>query len=239
MLNLKPKVLSIGLLLFLGLCSCEQEKDLYYEHLSTTEGTIYEQLKKDGRFELYLQVVDKVPSAERLKYTGSFTVFPPTDEAFERFLSNQSRDFKDLTPEELAAIVEYSYTDFALPRRYLTARSEWGYWTTKNDAYKKKTNYIRPAYDENGKRIINEPKYLPLFTNDYFAAVGGSGEEAATYTFFYPETKWNKSGFGVNVASANLVENKEMVACNGFIYPIDEVLLPYNNILKFPTQINR
>lgn len=232
MFMLKHKVLSISLLLCLGLYSCEQEKDLYYERPSTLEGTIYEQLKKDGRFELYLQAVDKVPSAERLKHTGSFTVFPPTDDAFYKFLGEQDKDFADLSDEELAAIVEYSYTDFALPRKFLTTRSEWGYWVDKNDAYKKKTKYIRPAYDEKGYRIINEPKYIPIFSNEYFAAVGGSGEEEATYTFFYPTTAWNKSGFGFNVASANVVENKEMTANNGFIYPVDAVLLPSNNIIE-------
>lgn len=222
------------LLLCISLYSCEQEKGRYYEDAKKAlQGSIYQRLEEDGRFTLFLKAIDETPSAERLKFTGSFTIFPPTDDAFQAYLKETSKSFESMTEQEIAEIVEYCYTDFAFPRKYLTTRSEWSTWILDNQgAFRKLTKYSREPKLEDGKLIINKPKYLPIFSNEYFKQVGCSGIEAFTYNTLYPNTEWDTAGFGFNVAGANVIQNEEMSADNGFIYPVDKVLTPENNIIE-------
>ena len=77
------------------LTSCEKE-------LLVPEGTkpewlgesIYEELRSGkhltGTFNTYLRLVDDLEYAEVLSRTGSKTIFPASDEAFERFFQNNS-----------------------------------------------------------------------------------------------------------------------------------------------------
>lgn len=212
--------------------SCEQERITYYENKDNSEESIYQILKKDGRFTYYVKVLDITKFAELLDNTGSFTAFPPTDDAFEKYLKEYQVSFESLDKEELRKIAAYSFTDFALPFQYLTTKSEWGFWARgDNTAFKKKTRYSLPPYDEGDYRIINEPKYLHIFTNDYFKAAGGAGKEAETYNYFYPNTVWNANNLGVNVANSNVVK-ADIPAKNGFIYMVDKVLIPPQNIAE-------
>ena len=225
------KVLILFFVLLLFSYSCEQERITYYENKNNTEESIYQILKKDGRFTYYIKALDLTEFAALLDNTGSFTAFPPTDDAFTAYLSERSKSFESLSKEELREIVAYSFTDFALPSQYLTTKSEWGFWSRENNAFRKKTRYSVPVYDEDVYKVISEPKYLLLFTNDYFSAVGGSGKEAETYNYFYPNTAWNKNSLGVNVVNANVVE-ADIPAKNGFIYIVDKVLTPPANIAE-------
>ncbi|MFI3332634.1 MAG: hypothetical protein SNI51_02670 [Rikenellaceae bacterium] len=229
----KTTTFLLCLLLCLGLHGCKQEKEIYYERPESSEGAIYEVLAEDGRFELYLRAVDLVPSAERIKFTGSFTVFPPTDDAFNDYLKEKGVTFDELSAAQLDEIVSYSYMDFALSRRYLTLKSEWNTWTTDNySAFRKETKYSRPIINEDGYALYNTPKYLPIFSVEYFTYMGGSGVEAETYNYLYSDIEYNKYGSDFNAAYANCLEKSEMSADNGFIYPVDKVLIPYNNIIE-------
>jgi len=55
-------------------------------------GSIYQELKNpgylEGKFSTYLRLIDDLGYAEKLNRTGSMTVFPANDEAFERFFNS-------------------------------------------------------------------------------------------------------------------------------------------------------
>ena len=78
------------------LASCVDKNELVDEDSrpSWLGGSIYEELQNpgsgllQGSFKYYLQLVEDLGSAEDLKRTGSLTIFPANDEAFERFFAS-------------------------------------------------------------------------------------------------------------------------------------------------------
>ena len=93
-------------------CSDDYELDDEGNYPSWLGGIIYEALKNpaslqgdngqklDGTFSNYLRLIDDLGYAETLGKTGSKTVFPANDEAFERFYRNNSwgvTKYEDLT----------------------------------------------------------------------------------------------------------------------------------------------
>uniref|UniRef100_A0AAY4EJ37 Periostin n=1 Tax=Denticeps clupeoides TaxID=299321 RepID=A0AAY4EJ37_9TELE len=51
--------------------------------IKAAESSIYELLMSDGRFKIFLSLMEKAGLADLLKQEGSYTVFAPTDEAFD------------------------------------------------------------------------------------------------------------------------------------------------------------
>ena len=91
-----------------GFFSCQDRYDLDDEgnYPSWLGSSVYDQLKNPnqdvltGTFNNYLRLIDDLGYTETLQKTGSKTVFPANDEAFERFYQNNSwgvRKYEDLT----------------------------------------------------------------------------------------------------------------------------------------------
>jgi uncharacterized surface protein with fasciclin (FAS1) repeats len=65
------------------------------ENLTASQGNVLK-----GTFTNYLRLIDDLGYAETLAKTGSKTVFPANDEAFDRFYANNSwgvKRYEDLT----------------------------------------------------------------------------------------------------------------------------------------------
>ncbi|MCJ8742457.1 hypothetical protein PDJAM_G00082360 [Pangasius djambal] len=60
------------------------------------EKTMFEMLKADGRFTIFLKLMEKAEMTEMLKQEGSYTIFAPTDEAFKEMSED---DMKLLTSD--------------------------------------------------------------------------------------------------------------------------------------------
>jgi uncharacterized surface protein with fasciclin (FAS1) repeats len=215
------------------LWSCNKyEKEKMYERPEWLKGTLYELLKSDPNHQIYATALEITGYADKLGRTGSYTLFVPTDAAFNTFLSGYGGDIKNVPLELLKGIVEYSIVNFTLTRDLLTAYSEWGYWNKSvHKSFKKKTYYIRPNYSEDGKMVCNQWKYIPVYTPEYFNTIGLAGNESSTYQYLYPSIVWNKNGFSANVYNANMV-TIENPAENGLYYGIDKVIVPLNNVAE-------
>jgi uncharacterized surface protein with fasciclin (FAS1) repeats len=213
--------------------SCnELEKEQIYERPEWLKGTLYEQLKNDQNHQIYIKALDLTGYSDKLSRTGSYTLFVPNDAAFNTYLSKYGGDVKNVPVEVLKGIVEYSIVDYPYTRDILTAISQWGYWDkSQNSAFKKKTYYYKPNYPEDGKMVLSQRKYLPLYTVEYFKTIGLAGSDAATYQFLFPTAKWDKGGLGAQAYDANIV-SIENPAENGLYYGIDKVILPLNNIAE-------
>jgi uncharacterized surface protein with fasciclin (FAS1) repeats len=227
----KLKILVFFSLLFLWSCN-ELEKEEIYKRPEWLKGTLYEQLKNDPNHQIYIKALDLTGYSDKLSRTGSYSLFVPNDAAFTTYLSKYGGDLKNVPADVLKGIVEYSIVDYPYTRDILTAISQWGYWDkSQNSAFKKKTYYYRPNYPEDGKMVLNQRKYLPLYTTEYFKTIGMAGNEAATYQYLFPKTNWDKGGFGAMVYDANVV-SIENPAENGLYYGIDKVIPPLNNIAE-------
>ena len=89
-----------------------------YEALSTPEGLNSDAGEVlEGTFKNYVRLIDDLNYAETLGKTGSKTVFPANDEAFERFFQNNSwgvTKYEDLTPAMKRQLLYGSMLDNAL-----------------------------------------------------------------------------------------------------------------------------
>ena len=217
------------------LVSCSKD-DSYYDRPAWLEKPIYDVLKEQGNFTMYLQAVDKTLYSRVLKGAGFYTVFAPNDEAFSKFLSENNYSSIDNVPvSELTKIVGYSMVFNKFTSSHLGDVLTSGQWTS-GQSIKKKTSYYLPIYKEmvNGKEVwvidatsdigdINTPyKYLPIFTSTYFTANGLTAED---YNAFYP----NSTFTGYNVISAAIV-NKDWETENGIIHEVNTVLYPLKNL---------
>ena len=104
-------------------CSCQKDElvpeDTKPEWLGSS---IYEELKSaehlTGTFNTYLRLVDDLGYAEVLSRTGSKTIFPANDEAFERFFASKNpfgvTSYEQLTPAMKKQLLYSSMLDNAM-----------------------------------------------------------------------------------------------------------------------------
>ena len=75
---------------------------LEYARPDNLAGTIYQQLESMGNFTYYLQALDQTDYKEPLVKGGSWTVFAPTDEAFEAYMAAEGiSTIESIPPEKI------------------------------------------------------------------------------------------------------------------------------------------
>lgn len=242
---------SFVVLLFI-ITGCNKTKEEYYGRPGWLEPPIYQQLKDKGNFTNYLACVDKAHFTNQLNGSGYYTVFAPTDEAFELYMSeNGYNSVNDIDSVLAKKLVTYSMC--VTPASYeqiddfqdgtSTATLE----STSNKAFKRTTYYSKWVYQEtdvNGeeKYVIDinsstgvagssskrfsvddfNQKNIPFFTSAYMMQRGIS---ASDYNYFYPNTELTD----FNVVDAKVIE-KDLWAENGIIHIVDKVIPPLSNL---------
>ncbi len=122
---MKKSIFILSLLLTGLMTSCVEKNEEVPadEKPSWLGSSIYQELKNPnpealtGTFNTYLRLVDDLDYAEILDRTGSKTVFPANDEAFERFFSNNNwgvSSYDQLTESQKKLLLYSSMLDNAL-----------------------------------------------------------------------------------------------------------------------------
>lgn len=102
-----------------GFTACKDDYDLDEpgNYPSFLNGPIYSTLKNPessglvGTFKDYIRLIDDLGQADMLDRTGSVTIFPANDEAFQRFYSNNNWGvtcYEDLTAAQKRLLLRYS-----------------------------------------------------------------------------------------------------------------------------------
>lgn len=228
----------MALLLF---AQCKDDYwDQYYSRPEWLEPPIYEVLKNDGRFNLYLQLVDSTMYERILKQASFYTVFAPTDSAVNEYLKEQGyASISEVSAAEADTIVAYSLVYNVFEFDELTDVLTNG-WDTLS-SIKKKTAFYNTIYQEmlpdssmawvvdataNGSYVggDNNYKYVPTYLDRIFTQ---RGLIPTDYEYFYPGISYN----GTNIQGAHVV-TKDMIAENGIIHAIDKVNKPLPNMEK-------
>jgi uncharacterized surface protein with fasciclin (FAS1) repeats len=250
--------------------SCHDDYDLDDEgnYPSWLGGSIYEALSNPGSLESsgqnvlkgtfrnYVRLIDDLGYAETLAKTGSKTVFPANDEAFDRFYKNNSwgvSSYADLTPAMKRQLLYGSMLDNAILVEMLSNISDGATAVLPGQAIKHATaanvidtiTYIRAREDM--------PHNNPYW--DKFAQTGIHLVMDATrpmMVHFTEEqmttnnitTQGENSDFEVITGtpysaadhSAYIFRNKIVspdVTCkNGYIHQMEDVLLPPGNLAE-------
>ena len=188
-----------------------------------------------------LALIDKSGYTPSLSSGGYWTFFAPNDAAFQKyFTANGTTLDKILADTALAGkIVRYALVYNAFQTNHLADyQSPLGY--VPNLAFKRRTTYYDgfmygPTPDgANGVYVTenrnfggyaygdNNNKYIPYFYSTFMTQAGLS---ATDYNYFFPNSTYS----GFNVANASVV-NKDILAENGVIHEIDQVVLPLPNL---------
>lgn len=107
---------AMSLLLVAGMGSCTDDFKYDDSDPDFLGGSIYEYLEGEGNFKNYLRLVDDLDYKEVLSLTGSKTIFPANDEAFERFYQDNPygvRSYDELSYAQKRSLLNSSMVNMA------------------------------------------------------------------------------------------------------------------------------
>jgi uncharacterized surface protein with fasciclin (FAS1) repeats len=237
------------------LFACKKKFEEYYERPASLEAPIYQQLESRGKFTQFLALINKAGYKHTLSAAGYWTLFAPTDSAFQNdpdlaaYLQSRgiTGGISAVDSATAQAIVQYLlvFNGFE-DDRIDDYQSNLG-WVV-NTSFKRRTAYYTGFYKDTsvtGQAMAaiqsnrnntgavnsyyipadNNNKYIPFFTTDYFSKQGLSSSD---YTYFYPASAF--SGFNVGQAKVN---ERNIAAENGVIHIIDRVVTPLPSIDQY------
>jgi uncharacterized surface protein with fasciclin (FAS1) repeats len=239
----------IFLALFMIIFSSCQKDIEKYERPEWLAGKLFTQIEAVESLDSFAICVKLSGLDTIINVSGSFTVFAPTNQAFEKFFQESLFYSKvsDIPKKELIRLVKYHIIQNSWTIPQLMALDIYG-WIDPDDplnnqprGYKRQTllqdnnkryntlvergqTTITDSVDATGYRMVFTPsrKYAPLFFDSFLSLAGITGND---YEFFFD------GGYAsgrMHFAGARVIES-EIYADNGIIYKIDEVIVPLKN----------
>lgn len=225
--------------LLLMLASCEDKMLDHYQAPEWLKGSAWEVMEKDGQYQIFLEGIEASGFKPLVEGKSVLTIMAPTDNVFKSFLEkNGLASIKDMDRVELKKLIGFHLLYYTYTKDKLMNFRPEGDLATNADMdrdagmyYKFRTrssNDITIAKDTSGKdiTIYHLERFLPIFSNKFFQTKAIDAKQ--NYEYFYPESEWNGND-GFNVSNASVLDY-EIIADNGYIYSIDQVLIPLETI---------
>lgn len=234
----KLLLFSFALLLFLAGCN---DKDERFERPGWLAGPIYTQLKDLGNCNLYIQCLDRTPYAKLLNSTSTYTVFAPTDSAFQVYLTEKGySSVADMPQKWVDDYVRYSIVDYGYSTEFIDKSSVWsGGWENASggDSWRRRTLFIDDIKEEDyssttpywpGKLLVapNFYKTIAYFTERFSSRTLFTADDYAT---IYPGG--NPLG-KFNIFDASVVK-ADVIAENGYIHVVNKVIEVKKNLYEY------
>ena len=221
------------------------------ESLTNEQGSVLK-----GTFSNYLRLIDDLGYAETLAKTGSKTVFPANDEAFERFYKNNQwgvSRYEDLTDAMKRQLLYASMLDNAILVEMLSNISDGATAVTQGQAMKHTTgaNVIDTITHLRGRSDmpVNNPYWADHYDKDMYIVMDATRPMMVHFTEEQMTgnnitTRGENSDFEVITGtpydeaekSAYIFRNKIIsadVTCkNGYIHQMQDVLVPPGNLAE-------
>ena len=239
------------IILLVGICwGCHEDiTDLEkYKSPSWLKGKLFTQIKAQKDLNIFISCLEKTGYDTLLNTSGSYTVFAPTDEAFQNFFQDHPEysSIEDIPVKELDDMVRYQIIYNAWTKRQFQTLDVSGWIDPDNElsvprAYKRSTL----LYEENKSfpakrfgsyyRIVDSlestsnkiaytefNKYCPIFFQEFFNVYDLNYSD---YEFYF-----NRSfdPGKIYFAGAEII-SEEIPAENGYIYKTDRVVTPLPN----------
>lgn len=245
--HLLQKLIVVALLGFYAGCEkfSDHEK---YKRPDWLPGKLYSAVAAQDNLTLFAECLRLAGLDTIIDVSGSYTVFAPTDEAMEQFLSEYHyANPSAIPPEELEKITEFHIIQNPWTLDQLQTLSAYGWRTgegTSGDsyAYKRKTIWKNPVRkywikreknsemividsttSDSYKRVFVESrKYVPIFYDAYMEANDLGSED---FSFYF--NRVYEPGH-VFYAGAKIIQS-DIFAENGFVHIIDRVVPPMLN----------
>ena len=221
-------------------------------------GSIYQELKNpnqerlSGTFTTYLRLVDDLGYDEVLNRTGSKTVFPANDEAFQRFFSSNDwgvSSYEELSEAQKKLLLYSSMLDNALLLGLLPNASNGTYEPMKGEAIKHATNVsiIDSVQHLSAAEMPKGNPYWEKFTNGIDVVADATKPMMVHLTREYMlnndiTTLGDESDFAIitgtpfTEGTAYIFNNRVIkgdVTCqNGYVHQMENVLVPPGNMAQ-------
>lgn len=213
--------------------------DDYYGRPSNLQPPIYQVLQARGNFTTLLAVIDKSGYKATLSAAGYWTFFAPNDAAFQKYFTANNTSLDKIDSVTARKIVTYSLVFNAFQTDHIADYQSSKGWVPTS-AFKRRTAYydgfmfgagpdgasgVYVSENRNAGAYVygdNNNKYIPYFFSTFMTAAGLT---ATDYNYFFPSSTYT----GFNVAGAAVV-NKDILAENGVIHEIDQVVTPLPSI---------
>jgi uncharacterized surface protein with fasciclin (FAS1) repeats len=235
------RILPILTLVVLLVNCRKKEWDEYYARPESLEPPIFQVLQAKGGFTQMIACIEKAGYKDILGKAGYWTLFAPTDSAFQQFyLENGYKDIEGVDSLTAQKIVRFCLVYNSFNQDRLDDFQGAKGWEADN-AFKRRSAYYElfdtatlngqpidiVASNRNGGYISadNNNKHIPYFMSPFFAK---NSLTAYDYNYFYPNSVYT----GFNIMDAKVIA-ANIPAENGTIHAIDKVLLPLPNIEKY------
>ena len=246
-MSLKKTLLSI-LILAIFVFSCREEFDKF-ERPEWLAGKVYTQILEIPELSKFARCIEITGYDKILDVSGSYTVFAPSNEAFDSWLAQNSNynSIDNIPVSELSRIVKFHILQNPWTKKQLGLIDVYG-WIDTLDAgnnkpygFKRETllleanrKYgvtkgreatITDTLNSDWHRIVATDlrKHAPVFFTEYLNITGVS---TADYQFYFNRSF--EGGSNIHFANGK-IENEAVFAENGLIYIIDKVVPPLRN----------
>ena len=245
----------VRVLLCLVLCSpfffsCKDDYIYDDREPDNLNASIYDYLKSEGDFTYFLRLIDDMGYTETLSRTGSKTLLPARDEAFERFFKNNSygvAGYDDLTPVLKrmimnSSMINMAYLSYMLSNVGSTSSSSGEGLAMRINSSNTFIDNV-PFYDNedlfNGniywKRFAGKGLYLsdngtaPLvhFTPSFMSTLGVTSDDFSVFS----NGKTFTLGSDIYINDTKVVQ-ADIICKNGYIHIMEDLLLPLDNMDK-------
>ena len=255
-MRINQKIPGVGFFILLILTSfwyvsCNDD-NIYDDKNALPEGlhsSIYDYMKEEGNFTCFLRLIDDMGYAEVLSRTGSKTLFPARDEAFERFFKSRNEygvsSYEELSIAQKRSIMNRSMLNMAYVAGMLSNVST--------------TNAMgegRAVRRQTDNTFLDSVSFVsnnsPLFSaNSYWERFRSKGmylldDETSLYNVFF--TPANRTVRGITPEDFAVITNNaaftndvyyvngiriiepDIICRNGYIHVVEDVLIPVKNM---------
>lgn len=244
----------LGLAL-LGVCvcclcfvACEDKYEYDDKEPDFLGGSIYSYLQENGEFTYFLRLIDDLNYQEVLRKTGSKTLFPARDEAFERFFASYEygiTSYEKMSPALKRSIMNTCMINMAYLANMLSNLTVAGDTPSEGQAMRQQSTYTYldsvafvndpvlfansywSRFEEKGGLYVVDDEsnpYVTIFTPQHKAAQGMTDEDFSVLT---NGRTYNKGDIYVN--GIKVIE-QDIICKNGYIHVLEDVMLPAKNM---------
>lgn len=225
---------------FLLLGACKDQMDEHYEIPDWVKGSAWDVLQERGDYSIFLKGAELAGFEPLMKGKSLVTVMAPNDDAFSAYLSeNGKSSIEDYSTGELQQLIGFHILYYSYDKdKLVNFRPELGDGATDEEMelaaglyYKHRTrSYEAPTQEQdtagNDILVYHPEAMVPVFSYKMFDTKNIDAKY--NYEYFYSNSGWSgDDGFNVSNASVN---EYEIIANNGYVYTVDQVVKPLNTI---------
>lgn len=243
-------VLSLFCVSLCYLClSCKD--DYFYDEKEPDflRGNIYDYLNESGEFTYFVRLINDLNYKDVLQKTGSKTLFPAKDEAFNRFFETNTqgiRSYEMLSTAMKRMIMNSSMINMAYlsdmlsnltmsgsvgPSEGQALRQRSTYTYLDSIAYIKDESLFGNSYwnrfsNKGGIYLVDDESPAPLlyFTPQHMAAQGITNED-----FSILNNGKNYESGSIYVNGIKIIQ-KDIICKNGYIHVLEDIIFPLKNM---------